>query len=360
MEILLGNLFVVYISSFFARLNLKSKILEKDYRNYNNIFIFIALVSLIMVCGFRYNSGTDYWTYMDVYKLAPQSVISEVQDPGFTVICKFLNRFSDNPQLLFLVSAIITNVLIVNTLRKQSTQYELSMYLYITAYVYYSTFNGVRQWIAAAIVFSATKYLFERKFKKYLIIVIIATFIHASALIMIPVYFIVNNKPFSINNLIVILIFIGCSIAYVPFINILFRLLEGTQYAHYFDIMAAAENGANLIRLPVYFAPLFIFGLFYNKLNPNREKKIDIIFNICILGFLIMVLATKQMFFARLIYYFDLYYLLLVPRLVKIGCRRFNRLFYYILLVLYFASSYVLLIVGDSRILPYSLKITLF
>ena len=169
MNILLINLFVVYISSFFARLNIKEKKLENDYKRYNKIFILFAIISLIVVSGFRYSSGTDYWTYRDVYMLSIDMNLKEVQDPGFILMCKILNNITNDPQILFIVCSAIINILIVNTLRKQSSKFEFSMYLYITTYVYYSTFNGVRQWLAAAIIFSATKYLFERDFKKYFI-----------------------------------------------------------------------------------------------------------------------------------------------------------------------------------------------
>ena len=73
-----------------------------------------------------------------------------------------------------------------------------------------------------------------------------------------------------------------------------------------------------------------------------------------------MFMALRQVFFARLIFYFDLYYLLLIPMLIDIGDKKFKRFFYYTIAVGYFAFSYLLLISGDAWILPYTLKITLF
>lgn len=360
MKILLLNLFVVYVASIFARLNVKEKTFESNYKNYNNIFILISLVSLIVISGFRYKSGTDFHTYTEIYMLAPKTNLSDATDIGFLIICKILNRISLDPQLMFLVTSIIINILIVNTLRKKSTSYELSMWLYINTFAYYSTFNGVRQWVAAAIVFSGSEYLFKRNFKKYLIVVILASLIHASAIVMLVIYFIVNSKPFSLRNLFIIISFIGAIFLYIPFVNLLFKLLQGTQYAYYFNVVKDSTNGVNPIRIIVYLLPVILFALFYKKLNKKKDKEIDIIFNLCIIGSLIMLLSVKQVFFARLIFYFDVYYLLLIPRLVTIGSKKFNRLIYYFIVICYFLFSYTLLTYGEARILPYEFKISIF
>ena len=286
--------------------------------------------------------------------------LTESTDIGFMLICKILASITSDPQLMFLVTSSIINILIVNTLKKKSTSYELSMWLYITTFIYYSTFNGIRQWISASIIFAGIEFLLKRKFKRYCIIVTIAALIHASAIIMIPIYFVVNSKPFSIRNLVIISLFIGAVFLYIPFVDTLFKLLQGTQYEHYFDIMREASNGANPIRILVYLVPIVLFAIGYKNINSNKEKEIDIIFNLCILGFLTMFLAMKQVYFARLTFYFDLYYLLLIPRLIKIGNEDFKRLLYYLISICYFIYSYMLLLNGEARILPYKFIITLF
>ena len=73
-----------------------------------------------------------------------------------------------------------------------------------------------------------------------------------------------------------------------------------------------------------------------------------------------MFMALRQVYFARLVFYFDLYYLLLIPMIIDIGDKKFRRLFYYIISIGYFVFSYVLLLSGESWILPYTFKITLF
>lgn len=357
------NLFIVYISSFFARLNVKEKILEVDYKKYNKIFILIAMLSLIIVSGFRYESGTDFYTYTEIFEStanSPTIDLLEGTDIGFTIFCRILSNISKDPQIMFLGAAIITNILVVIVLSKFSNKFELSMWLYITTFAYYSTFNGLRQWMAAAIVFTGTKYLIkERSFTKYLPIILFASLFHASALVMLLVYFIIDSNTFSKRNLVMILLFMLAVFAYGQFLPVLEGLLGVTQYAHYIDIFKSDTNGIHPLRLIVYFLPIGVACLYYKVLNPNKDKYIDRIINLCIIGFLIMFMALRQVFFARLIFYFDLYYLLLIPMIIDIGDKSFKRLFYYIIAVGYFAFSYSLLRVGDAWILPYTFKITL-
>ena len=110
----------------------------------------------------------------------------------------------------------------------------------------------------------------------------------------------------------------------------------------------------------MYFAPIGLACLYYKQINPDNDIKIDRLLNMCIIGFLIMFMALKQVFFARLIFYFDLYYLLFIPRLIDIGDKKFKRFLYYSIAMGYFAFSYLLLKSGEAWILPYTFKITLF
>ena len=371
MNILMTNLFVVFISAFAARLNPCSKCLETDYKKYNKLFIVIAMTSLVVVSGFRYKSGTDFSTYTENFQYLNMETNSKNQetsndssqesDVGFDILCKMLYKINTDPQIMFFTTALITNVLIVLTLMKYSRRFELSMWLYITTFVYYSTFNGLRQWMASAIVFVGTKYLIEeRNFKKYLLLVLFASLFHESVLVMIPIYFFIDSNTFSKRNLLMILGFMFAVFAYSLFLPILARVLEGTQYYHYIQIFESDTNGINPLRLAVYFAPVGMACFFYNQLNPNNDIKFDRLLNLCIIGFLVMFMALRQVFFARLIFYFDVYYLLLIPRLIDIGDKSFKRFLYFSIVVGYFAFSYLLLITGESWIVPYTFKITLF
>src|SRR5690606_6683100 len=119
-------------------------------------------------------------------------------DFGFGILQMLLkNYISENPQILIFTTALLTNVFIVLTLFKYSKMVELSLYVYITGGLFLVTMNGIRQTLAAAIAFAATKYLIEGDWKKYFAVILIASTFHQTALLLIPVYFIVQLPAWS-------------------------------------------------------------------------------------------------------------------------------------------------------------------
>ena len=74
---------------------------------------------------------------------------------------------------------------------------ELSLFVYIASGIYTVSMNGIRQSLAAAIIFAATKYILDGNFKKFLLVILLASTIHQTALIFIPIYFIVRRKAWT-------------------------------------------------------------------------------------------------------------------------------------------------------------------
>ncbi|MEM5682910.1 EpsG family protein [Bacillus toyonensis] len=150
----------------------------------------MAALSLVLVAGLRNNIGDTYF-YMHAYKITEFNweYVQTNKDMGFNIFQMVLKKYTDNPQVMVFTTALITNVLIVATLYKYSRLIELSLYVYITSGMYLTSMNGIRQYLAAAIIFAATKYIFEGKWKKYTLIVLCASTFHASALVLMPIYF---------------------------------------------------------------------------------------------------------------------------------------------------------------------------
>lgn len=356
MGILLLNLCVVYIYSLLAEMRSLSEELENNHSKFRNFFIFIALLALILVSGLRYGVGTDYFTYYEMYKYwVPKADITTTSDPGFIILCKLLYSISPNPQLMFLVTSIITNILIVVTLKRHSYDFPFSMYLYVTTFTYYATFNGLRQSMSVAITFIGLKYLIERDWKKYFGIVLLASMFHQSSLIMIPVYFIVNHKFISKKSLIIFTFFLGVLIFYNGFLNSLFIALQGSNYEGYKEVVSESGNGAHIFRFLVQLLPMIIIFIFYKRIPNYESKEVNIIINLSFLGLLFMMLSLKHWLFARIATPFNMYYLLLIPMLLCLSNvnAKTNRFFYYVIIVCYFSYSYVLLRSGESNILPY-------
>lgn len=345
MIVLMINLFIVTVSSTIAGIvSTKNKLYEK-------YFIFIALGSLIFTSGFRYKVGTDYMAYYKGYIVSKTESIFEAKDVGFALLNKILNYVSSNPQMIFFVTSIIINVCVVIFLYKNSNKFSLSIYFYITTFTYYSSMNGVRQFVATAIIALAYNHIAERRFFKYLLYVLIASTIHSSALIMIPIYFLVNQNVISIKNIYVIL---GSVITFIFFTPVFTWVVNNFErYSEYKDYLFNEGQGVNILRILVLLVPVIVMIIYIKRAKIIYGREIEIIINLCLIGSLFMIIAYKHMFIARFCIYFEFYYLLLLPRLCNMFDKKSNRIITSVVMVMYFLYSVMLLRAGDCAILPF-------
>ncbi|ASB87266.1 EpsG family protein [Bacillus sonorensis] len=361
MDIYLLNVGIVFVWSWFAKMYGKEDhSLPTGYRP-NAIIAIVPLVSLVIVAGLRYKVGTDYQTYMLLYELAGKyDSLAEIfgfggakasTDPGFTALLWLLNHITSDPQIMFVTVAAVTYLFIVKTLYIYGRPFELSMFLFLGMFYYYASFNGIRQYMVAGILFWAVKYVIGGNWVRYVITVLICSLFHSSALIMIPVYFIVRRKAWSPLMGCLTLLFLAGTFMYQKFLSVFIVMLENSSYGHYEEWLMKNSNGMNSIKIIVLLIPLVLAFCFREQLR-KRWPEIDYIVNFCLIGFLFGVLATKDVIFARFNIYFGLYQLILVPYFVRIFEPKSNALFYIMILICYFLYSFMLM-PFDSSVLPY-------
>jgi transmembrane protein EpsG len=339
MTILWMNLAIVFTFSFFARFFATARILPNStvLVKPNKILIFGVFLSLVLVSGLRANIG-DTFFYKHIYEMNDMNweYVKSQKDIGFGILQMFLKGFSDDPQILIFTTALITNLFIIIVLYKYSRQFELSIYVLITSGFFIISMNGIRQCLAAAIVFGAAKFLFEGNWKRYMLIVLLASTIHQTALILIPIYFIIRRKAWTRTTFLLFIFAILIVIGFNQFTEILFATIKDTQYGGYKEFK---EGGANVIRVAVEGAPLLVAFLGREKLRRIMPNS-DFIVNMALLGFFLMIISTQNWIFARFALYFSLYQFILVSWIVKLFKEKDQRLIYFAILIFYLAYHY--------------------
>lgn len=304
----------------------------------NKLLVFGALLSLILVSGLRAGIG-DTFNYRNIFEKNDFTweYITSEKDIGFGILQMIIkNYISADSQMLILITALITNLLIVLVLYKYSRLVELSLYVYITGGLFLVSMNGMRQLLAAAIAFTAIKFLIDGSFFRYALIVIFASFFHQSALILLPMYFLVRFKAWSKTAIVFISFSVIVVLGYEQFTALLFTALEDSQYSAYDEF---AEGGANIIRVVVEASPLFVAFLGRKKLQKIFSNS-DFIVNMSLVGLVFMVFSTQEWIFARVSIYFQLYQLILISWLPKLFREKDQKIIYLILIISYFAFYY--------------------
>ena len=303
----------------------------------NKIFILLALITLVSVSGLRSNIG-DTFFYVHAYKInrIDWDYILDNKDIGFGMLQMLLQKISMNPQLLIFVTALITNGLIMIVLYKYCRLIELGLYVFITSGIFLTSMNGLRQFLAAAILFAGTKYLIEGNWKRYGGVVLLASSIHMSAIIMIPMYFIVRSKAWSKTTVLLLFLSVILVLGFNHFQEFLFSALESTQYGHYQHF---SEGGASILRVLVTSVPLLLAFMGRERLKEIFPDS-DVIINMSILGVVFMLVSTQNWIFARFYYYFGLYQLILIPWVVQSFRERDRKLIYFGVIICYFLFFY--------------------
>ena len=193
----------------------------------------------------------------------------------------------------------------------------LSFFLFIVSTDYVSwMFNGIRQFTAVSITLLAFEYILNKNYVKAIVIILIASLFHQSALLVIPFIFIVQGKAWNARTLLFIFMAIVIVTSVEQFTDVLDSMLQETQYENVVsDWTEGGDDGTNVIRVLVYAVPTIIslIGFRYIKAADNKVINICTNMSIASAGFYFISMFTSGIFIGRLPIYFSLYNYILLP-----------------------------------------------
>lgn len=315
-------------------------------------FIFIGIVS-----GIRYDVGVDYHNYVEIYDLIINGVY-QYTEIGYNSLVLFIHLLNGNQQLVFFITALLTNVFIGLFILYFSNAVILSSILYYTfSFFYLLSFNAVRQYLAISIFGLSLIYLSKDKRLKSILILLLASLFHKSVIFLIPILFILKRD---IN-------FKKYILLYIIFIVSLFFVDDLIVYTGYDYLLTYKNQDINS------FVYLFIIVNFLILINKNKIKKkfpkngfifINLAYfsTMTISGIFFTDRISNTVFF-RMNYYFLITYLILVGYIKKIIKNKYAKILYF-LLVFYFLIFYftkTVFLNGEIyNIIPYEINIHFF
>lgn len=327
--------------------SLLSRIFGRKNKYIEWTFIILTILIFIIVAGARENIG-DTLVYVQQYiDLSNFRGVIEGKDKGFTVFTLILYQISTDPQFMIFITALVTQLGNLIGMSKYRSYFELQTYMYITSGYFLVTMNGIRQSIVGAILFLCTNFIVNGKFIYYLIIVLIMSTIHSSALIMIPVYFIVRQKAWSKNTLVIIGLSAIFFLFFYELIPTVLDLVGNSTYKQYEEELLSTGGGANFMRVLVNSVPVFISYVYRSKIKKMWSES-NIFINMSLLNLIVTIFALYNWIFARFSIYFQLYNFVLLPFLIK-NCfnnKKERYLIYYIFLICYFIFFYREQVIG--------------
>ncbi|MBQ6223152.1 MAG: EpsG family protein [Solobacterium sp.] len=219
--------------------------------------------------------------------------------------------FGSNYRIYFCIVAIIHAYAVIKIYRQYSPSFVMAVFLFVTSGDYISWMeNGTRQFLAVAICLLATDFMLKKKYVPAVIMVLIASRFHQSALLVIPMIFIVQGKPWNKMTMLFIALAL-VAIAFVDqFTNFLDDALEATQYSNVVSEWKSwDDDGTNPIRVLIYSLPAILSLIGLRFIQAENDPLINFSTNMSIIatGLYLVSMVTSGIFIGRLPIYASLY-----------------------------------------------------
>lgn len=236
----------------------------------------------------------------------------DIKDPGYPILEKIFQVFSTNYQIWLITIAIIFFVPLGIAIYKNSSNACISYILFSTLFYSFFAITGHRQTIATAlVVMIGMKYIKENKLLPFLIIEIVAITIHASAICFLPFYWIskikINKFSISAYWLAIIIAFIGKN----QFVKIL-QFIVG--YEEYGQTEGARASSFLYLLIGLAIVITFFYKNYYKREISMHRIAINAVFVAAVFSPLLLINQA----FMRVIQYYSLFLLFLVPDVIKI------------------------------------------
>lgn len=284
-----------------------------------NVLPAIIVMAPYMIWGGFRGDVADTVLYRELFNQMPRHLsgmsayMSNVnKDKGFSILSILIKVFTgSNSIVYFSIIAIFQLSVLVWLFRKYSQDYWFSVFVFIATTDYMSWVqNGMRQFTAVTIILAGTALYLNKKYIPSILLILLASTIHGSAILMIPLLFILQGKAWNKKTILCIALCGVIVLSLNQFTNVLDVLLADTQYKNVVsDWKEFQDDGMSPIRVLVYAVPMILSVIGLPYIRNAENKVIDFCTNASIITVLLGIIAmgTSGIFIGRLPIYVSLY-----------------------------------------------------
>ena len=321
-------------------INLKA---EDNYRS-SLIFSILVFLPIILIVGYRDIWIGDTSGYVNAYNSLPTSLIEYLQivdwsgkDPGFYIFSAIVKQiFGSDYRIWLIIIAAISGICLAITYKRYASNVVICAFLFFASTDYMGwMMNGMRQFLVAAIIFAVFPVLQKKKYVLFIAIVLLLYTVHASCIIVIPLFLCALGKPFNKKTLIVLGLSLLAVLFVGNFLNILDDSLQGTAYSTTVS-QFEGDDGTNVFRVLVY-------AIVYRKqINDDTPEIIKISINMSLIATAIFFVSmfTSGIFIGRVPIYFSLFNYILLPWEIKHFFREEIRKILWGLMIIFYLIYY--------------------
>lgn len=279
-------------------------------RPYKKIAYQISYILLFVFSALRYNFGNDYSSYQRYFNEVMMGVQDlEIEEFGFFLFNKIFPSY-------YLMIAVISGIFLY-TLYKLTIQYlDVEEYKYsllvfiIDPYSFLMSLSMIRQSLAIELFIIGLYFAKNKRYLLYIFLCIIAMSVHTSAIVLLPVLLIANDKKDFLTNPkwmipIVVVLFIFSDTFLTPIIEWALMKFDDPNYYYYYETIET-----NTIRATI----LSSVPLIYIVINIGKLEKEKLMYSkLSLFAYFSDLFAFKYAMVGRIGAYFTFFKLIALP-----------------------------------------------
>ena len=323
----------IFVSCVLALLFQNSAYYEEPYIGEKNgwkgvngsgIFYVILVIYWIIFAGTR-TQYNDTWAYMKGFMYDAGigiDGISQIQwtlgeNPGFWIYQVIIKTvFGSNANIFLLITAAIVYCSFLKFYKRYSSDFSLTVYIFITSTAFFFTLGAMKQIIAMAIGVWALPCALEKKWIKFGILIAIAMLFHPYVILFVCIPFICDR----VWNLKTFLIIFATIVVGYSFQAVLGTVMEVTSSIgdDYSQVYLESE-AVNIFRLAVYLVPVVLSFFVRHEINEDNNVFYLSCINLSLISAMFMLLASfgGAVFMGRVSNYFLPFTMISIPYIIQ-------------------------------------------
>lgn len=202
-------------------------------------------------------------------------------DSGFNVLCKLISYISTDRQVFIAATSLIVFGSVARYIYINGKDVVLETFMFLISYCYMMYMNIIAQAVAMAVFLFAIEFLKEKKYIQYILVVLLASSMHASAIILfllIPLSFLkVNRKNVIRFSAALILVLFAYNQVFDLFVAII------PEFGRYLEVGnvhgQATKLGIFALSLIIIYVGCFIASIVFIYIRKALPEKKYFVFN---------------------------------------------------------------------------------
>ncbi len=337
---------LVWVVLFYYLLYQNEGISEEGLEKRRKAFVWLSGMTLFVIIGFRnYNVGIDTPRYLSRYhastyydwEMFTHWDLWLEKEYGFTLVGKLLYDLHVSDTIYLMLYGLFIAICISKLVYKYSKNPFWGFYLNTTIGLFTMSMSGMRQAIACCICWLAMDYILEKKPWRFVLMVLLASTFHQSAIFFLVFYFARYIKIKKISGW----IFAGISVACI-FLRSFFTPILEYFLPEKYEIYGLVSDKHQVNPLLVAVALLIpMFCLFFWERRKIKDDKEERFYSLCYAGSfayaIIQVLSLSSNMIGRMNQYFYIFNVILLGNIITDIEDRNTR---------YIASAFAILLPG--------------